>query len=66
MERRYGIPRTPVRAIDLTTGEATIFGSQGEAAKKLGVSQANICKVLQKSRSCAGNYYFERIDQTKE
>ena len=58
-ERGYEQSRTPVVAIDLTTGQRRSFRGQRYASKALGIPQANIWKVLTGERRQAGGYRFE-------
>lgn len=48
----------PVVAKDMKTGEEIRFDSQVDAAKALGLYQANICKVLSGKRKSTGGYSF--------
>ena len=54
--------RKPILAINTRTDEEMIFESQTEAARVLGVQQANIWKVLNKQRPLACGYYFEYLE----
>lgn len=51
--------RKPVIATNLTTGKRVRFSSQTEAARKLGLQQANVWKVLTGERSHCGGWTFE-------
>lgn len=53
----------PILCIDLKTGEETVFSGQNEAARRLGLQQANIWKVLRKQRSQTCGYYFEYLGE---
>lgn len=55
--------RTPVKAIDIKTGEEFEFESQAEAARVLGVHQANIRHVLSGFYKKTGGYKFEYLDK---
>lgn len=55
--------RTPVKAIDVTTGEELEFRSQADAARTLGVRQGNIGRVLRGLRNKTGGYTFEYINK---
>lgn len=52
----------PIRCVNLETGEEKIFSGQNEAARQLGLQQANIWKVLNKQRAKTCGYYFEYLD----
>lgn len=60
-EREIGLSkmRTPICATDIRTGRQIMFRGQGDAARILGVHQANIWKVLNGERAHAGGYFFE-------
>jgi hypothetical protein len=58
-EKSNEVTRTPIIAIDIETGETFRFRGQGEAARMLGIQQANIWKVLNGERRQAGGYHFE-------
>lgn len=51
----------PIVGINLETGEKTYFDGQQDAARKLGLQQANIWKVLNKQRTKTCGYYFEYL-----
>lgn len=51
----------PIKAVNLQTGEERLFKGQQEAARILGIQQANIWKVLNGERRQAGGYYFEYL-----
>lgn len=55
--------RTPVKAINIKTGEQREFISQQEAARQLNVSQGNIGMVLSGRRNHTGGYRFEYADK---
>ena len=65
-ERGFEKVRTPIRAIDTQTGEEIIFRGQGDAARELGLEQANIWKVLNGQRRHTGGYIFEYLDRGDE
>lgn len=48
----------PVFAVDLNTGKVLKFESQCEAARKLGVNQSGIAKVVKGKLDQAGGYWF--------
>lgn len=52
------VQRTPVIATNLRTGEELYFRSQADAAKELGVHQANMYKVLNGERYQTCGYHF--------
>lgn len=60
-EKGFEQSRTPIKAINLSTGEELIFRGQGEAARILGIPQANIWKVLNHQRPRAQGYVFEYL-----
>lgn len=55
--------RTPVKAIDIRTGEEYEFESLAEAARQLGVYQSNISHVLSGYYKQTGGYRFEYLDK---
>lgn len=59
-EKSYAKTRKPVIATNLITGEETYFIGQSEAARILGLQQANICKVLkgQREKTCGYTFRF--------
>ena len=56
----------PIIAVNLTTGERLKFKGQTEAARVLGIHQANIWKVLNGERPRAQGYYFEYARRDEE
>lgn len=62
-EKGHEKVRTPIRATNLITGESYDFRGQGEAARALGIPQANIWKVLNKQRPHAHNFTFDYIER---
>lgn len=62
-EKGFEKVRTPIRAVNLKTGEQFIFKGQGEAGRFLGIPQANIWKVLNNQRYSAGGYIFEYLNR---
>lgn len=60
-EREMGLAkiRKPIWATNRYTGERTLFASQAEASRYLGIQQSNIWKVLNGDRGHAGDYWFE-------
>ena len=58
--------RTPVKAINLNTSEETIFESQAEAARVLGLHQPNIRHVLSGRYRKTGGFKFEYIEKESE
>lgn len=65
-EKAYAKRRVPIRAIDIGRGESSIFISQHEAARQLGVSQQHIWGVLNGYRRSTGGYRFEYIENGGE
>lgn len=63
IERSNETNRTPVIAIEKTTGNRLAFKSQAEAARQLHVSQGNIGMVLTGRRNHTGGYTFEYADK---
>ena len=55
--------RIPILAINIDTGEKLRFRGQNEAARELGLQQANIWKVLNGQRAHTCRYYFEYLDR---
>ena len=55
--------RTPVLATNLKTGEEFAFRGQSEAARALGLHQANIWKVLNGQRAHTKSWFFEYLEQ---
>ena len=53
----------PIKCVNLKSGEEIIFTGQNEAARRLGLQQANIWKVLNKQRPRTCGYYFEYIEE---
>ena len=51
----------PILCHDLKTGKEMIFTGQNEAARQLGLQQANIWKVLNKQRDKTCGYHFEYL-----
>ena len=62
-EKGFEKSRTPIKAINLTTGEVFTFKGQGEASRILGIPQANIWKVLNHQRPRAQGYTFEYLNR---
>lgn len=64
-DREIGLEklRIPILATNLQTGEQTRFRGQTEAARLLGIQQANIWKVLNGERRHAGGYHFEYLEK---
>lgn len=58
-EKAHEKQRTPITAIDISSGKRMHFKGQGEAARKLGLQQSNIFKVLRGERKHTGGYTFE-------
>lgn len=58
--------RTPVKAIDLMTGEEYEFESQREAARQLCIEQGNIGAVLQGKCNQTCGYAFEYLDDREK
>ena len=55
--------RTPVMAIDTSSGDSVVFNSQHDAARALGVMQQHVCGVLKGRRRTTGGYRFEYLDK---
>lgn len=55
--------RTPIKAIDIETGQEYEFVSQAEAARSLNVHQPNIRHVLSGWYKQTGGYKFEYLDK---
>lgn len=53
--------KTPIVAIDISTGKLLHFNSQGEASRILNIPQSNIWKVLNGERQKAGGYKFKYV-----
>lgn len=53
--------RKPIVAVNLSTGERLRFPGQSEAARRLGLQQANVWKVLNGQRPQTEGWYFEYI-----
>lgn len=53
--------RIPVLGTYIKTGESRRFRSQTDAARELGLQQANIWKVLNGQRAHAGGWFFEYL-----
>jgi hypothetical protein len=53
--------KKPVKAINLDTGEETVFDSYQEAGRLLNLSINSIQKVLQGKRNRTGRYTFKRV-----
>lgn len=66
LSRSIETNRTPVRAINTETGAASVYYSQADAARRLGLSQGNICMVLTGRRNHTGGYRFEYVDKGGE
>lgn len=62
-EKGFEKSRTPIRAINMTTGDILSFRGQGEASRILGIPQANIWKVLNHQRPRAQGYTFEYMNR---
>ena len=60
-ERELGLSklRKEIVAINIKTGEKTIFRGQAEASRLLGLQQSNIWKVLNGNRIHTGGYRFK-------
>lgn len=67
-EKSYQKTRKPIIATKLDTGEETYFRGQCEAARILGLQQANIGKVLlgQREKTCGYSFRFVEKDKQKE
>lgn len=66
-QEKFGISSTearghPLFAINLTTLEISLFRSQGEASRILGVSRTDINRVIKGKIKQAGGYYFKEED----
>lgn len=62
-EKGFEKTRTPIRATNINTGESIDFIGQQEAARTLGLQQANIWKVLNGQRSQTCGYTFEYLER---
>lgn len=62
-EMALRVLRTPIKAINIHTGQEYEFVSQAEAARQLGVYQANIRHVLSGYYRQTGGYRFEYLDK---
>lgn len=57
--------KTPVKAVDIKTGEEFIFKSQADAARALNIYQPNIRHVLSGHYKQTGGFKFEYINKEK-
>lgn len=55
--------KTPVKAIDIITGEEFVFESQADAARSLNIYQPNIRHVLSGCYKQTGGFRFEYINK---
>lgn len=62
-EMSLRVLRTPIKAINIETGQEYAFVSQAEAARTLGVYQPNIRHVLSGWYKQTGGYKFEYLDK---
>ena len=62
-EKGFQKVRKPIIATNLHTGENIYFIGQCEAARTLGIQQANIWKVLNGTRRHAGGYSFRYAEK---
>lgn len=62
-EMSLRVLRTPVKAINIRNGQEYEFVSQAEAARQLGVHQANIYYVLSGYYKQTGGYRFEYLNK---
>ena len=62
-EMSLEVLRTPVKAINIDTGEEFIFKSEADAARALGLYQSNISKVLTGAYKKTGRYVFEYLEK---
>lgn len=64
-EREIGLEkmRIPVLATNLKTGEKICYQSQSDAARDLGLQQANVWKVLNGVRNHTCGYHFKYLDK---
>ena len=60
-EKSYQRSRTPIIAKNIKTSKATLYISQGAAARALHVHQSNIHKVLSGERSSTSGYVFSYV-----
>ena len=65
-EMALQVLRTPVKAINIDTGEEKVFRSQADAARELGLFQPNITKVLKGIYRKTGRYIFEYVDKERD
>lgn len=64
-EKSYAKSRKPIIATNLETGEETHFRGQSEAARILGLQQANIGKVLHGEREKTCGYSFRFLEDNE-
>ena len=62
-EMSLQVLRKPVKAINIDTGEEILFKSLSEAARSLGLHEANVCKVLKGVYRRTGRYKFEYVEK---
>ena len=62
-EMSLRVLRTPVKAVNIETGQEYEFASQADAARELGVYQPNIRHVLSGWYKQTGGYKFEYLDK---
>lgn len=60
-EKGFKKIRIPVRATNIKTGETIDYPGQSEAARQLGLEQANVWKVLNGERAHTGGWFFEYL-----
>lgn len=60
-EKGFSKTRRPIVAININTGEKTVFKGQNEASRFLNVQQANIWKVLNGERLSTCGYTFRYL-----
>lgn len=62
-EMALQVLRTPVKAINIRTGEEIIYRSQADAARDLNLYQPNILHVLKGRYRQTGGYKFEYVEK---
>ena len=62
----YAKYETRIIATNIKTGESTLFRSQHEAARRLGIAQGNISHVLRGRYYSCGGYHFEYVENRGE
>lgn len=55
--------RTPIVAIDVSTGARSVYSGQHEAARLLGINQGNINHALKRRYGTCSGYIFRYVDE---